>query len=315
MLPERALARVPLALLLAAAVLAGRPAAALDPEPGPFVWAAADGRQIHGMLGVVEVPEDRGLPSSHTLKLAYVRLPSTARRPGPPIVYLAGGPGASGIDSARGPRADLLLALRALADVVLLDQRGTGLSRPALLCSKTWEHERDEPLTEAAALAATRQAGQVCAERMQRLGVRLAAYNPREMADDVDALRRALGVEKVSLVATSYGTRLALEVLRRHGARVDRAVLLGVVGPDQELKLPAVADSVLARIEMGAGRTLLDVLRARLAELAQKPVHTTAVDIATGERVPVALGTFDLQLAIADHLGAAERLFALREIA
>ncbi|HVR11355.1 MAG TPA: alpha/beta fold hydrolase [Thermoanaerobaculia bacterium] len=322
MLPDRARPGVPLALAaaaaaaaVAAAALLARPAAAIVPEPGPYVWTTTDGREVQGAFGIMEVPEDRGVRSSRTLRLAYVRLPSTARQPGPPIVYLAGGPGASGIDSARGPRADLLLALREVADVVLLDQRGTGLSRPELICSKTWDHPLDEPLAEAAALAAVRQAGRACAERMRGLGVRLAAYNPREMADDVEALRRALGASKVSLLATSYGTRLALEVLRRHGAAVDRAVLLGVVGPDQELKLPAAADGVLAQIDMGDGRTLLDVLRARLAALARQPVRTTAVDVLTGKRVPVALGAFDLQLAIADHIGTADRLFALREIA
>ncbi len=305
--------------LLGAAALAAHPAAApaaIDPEAGPYVWAAADGRQVKGTMGILEVPEQRrgGAPAA-TLKLAYVRLPSTAAHPGPPIVYLAGGPGASGIDSARGPRADLLLGLRDIADVVLLDQRGTGLSRPALVCSKTWEHPRDQPLGEDAALAAVRQAGEACAQQMRNLGAHLAAYNPREMADDVEALRQALGARRISLVATSYGTRLALEVLRRHGAAVERAVLMGVVGPDQELKLPAAADAVLARIAMGDGRTLLDVLRVRLAALDRQPVRTTAVDPLTGDQVPVAIGPLDLQLAIADHLGAAERLDELREVA
>jgi prolyl oligopeptidase len=306
---------LPFLLAAAAAFLTGPPAAAIGPVPGPYAWTTADGRKVDATLGLLEVPEDRGDRSSHTLTLAYVRLPSTAPRPGPPIVYLAGGPGASGIQSARGPRAELLLALRAVADVVLLDQRGTGLSRPALVCNKTWEHARDEPLDDAAALAEIRAAATVCAEQMQRLGVRLAAYNPREIADDVDALRQALGTKQISLVATSFGTRLALEVLRRHGAAVDRAVLLGVVGPEQELKLPAVADDVLGRIELGPGTTLRDSLRARLAELARQPVRTTAVDVLTGDKVPVALGPFDLQLAVADHLGAADRLLALREIA
>jgi prolyl oligopeptidase len=312
---QRALFRALPFLLFAAAGLAGSSAAAAAPEPGPFVWTTSDGRKIEAVYGVVEVPEDRGDRSSNTLKLAYVRLPSTASRPGPPIVYLAGGPGASGIDSARGPRANLLLALREVGDVVLLDQRGTGLSQPALVCNKSWEHARDEPLEEAAALEEIRRAGQACAGQMQRLGVRLAAYNPREIADDVDALRRALGAKKVSLVATSYGTRLALEVLRRHGPRVDRALLLGVVGPDQELKLPAAADDVLGRIEMGPGRSLRDVLRSLLGELARQPVRATAADVLTGEKVAIALGPFDLQLAVAHHLGAADRLLVLREIA
>ncbi|HVR97840.1 MAG TPA: alpha/beta fold hydrolase, partial [Thermoanaerobaculia bacterium] len=295
--------------LLAAAVLVGSPAAA-----EPFVWTTADGRRIDSERGFVEVPEERGAPSSNTLQLAYVRLPSTAARPGPPIVYLAGGPGASGIDSARGPRADMLLALREVADVVLLDQRGTGSSRPTLVCNKTWEHARDEPLEEAEALAAIRREAATCAAQMRDRGVRLAAYNVREIADDVDALRRALGAKKVSLVATSFGTRLALEVLRRHGAAVHRALLLGVVGPGQELKLPAAADDVLGRIEMAPG-TLRDVLRSRLQELARQPVSATAFDVLTGDKVPVTLGPFDLQMAVADHLGAADRLLALRELA
>ena len=304
-----------LASLLLAAGLAGSPAAAVDPQPGPFVWTTTDGRKIEAEYGVVEVPEDRGERSSNTLKLAYVRLPGTAPRPGPPIVYLAGGPGSSGIDSARGPRADLLLALREVGDVVLFDQRGTGLSRPSLICGNLWEHARNEPLDEAAALAAIREGAQVCAGQMQRRGVRLAAYNPREIADDVDALRQKLGVKKISLVATSFGTRLALEVLRRHGSRVDRAVLLGVVGPDQELKAPAAADDVLGRIEMGPGRTLRDVLRSLLGELARQPVDATAMEVLTGEKVPVGIGPLDLQLVVADHLGAADRLLGLREIA
>lgn len=309
---RRCLRALPSLLLAATAAI---PAAAVDPRPGPYVWTTMDGRKIDAVYGVVEVPESRGGQSSNTLKLAYVRLPSTASRPGPPIIYLAGGPGASGIDSARGPRADFLLALREVADVVLLDQRGTGFSRPSLICGNVWEHARDKPLDDAVALASIRQAAQACGEQMQKRGVRLASYNPREIADDVDALRQALGVEKVSVVATSFGTRLALEVLRRHGATVDRALLLGVVGPDQELKLPEAADDVLARIELGPGRSLRDSLRARLEELAREPVRVTAVDVLTGEKTPVAIGPLDLQLAIADHLNSADRLLALREIA
>ncbi len=304
-----------LRLLLAAGLLAVTPAAAVDPEPGPFVWTSEAGQKVDAVRGHLEVPEDRGDPTSAKLKLVYVRLASTAPRPGPPIVYLAGGPGSSGIDSAAGPRADLLLALRAVADVILFDQRGTGLSRPTLICGRTWEHPRDEPLNEAAALAAIRGAAEECAGQMQRRGVRLGAYNVREIADDVDALRRALGAETVSLVATSFGTRLALEMLRRHGDRVHRAVLLGVVGPDQELKLPAVADGILGKIAAGPGRSLRDSLRARLDELSRQPVRTTTVDVLTGETVSVTLGPLDLQRAIADHLNSADRLLALSEIA
>lgn len=301
--------------LLAAGLLAGLPLFATAPPSEPFVWTTSAGQKIDSVRGYVEVPEDRGDSSSETLTLAYVRLPSTAKKPGPPIVYLAGGPGASGIDSARGPRSEMLLALRAVGDVVLLDQRGTGLSRPALICGKIWENGLDKPLDEAAEAESTRQAAAECAAQMKTRGVHLQAYNVREMADDVEALRQALGAEKVSLVATSFGTRLALEVLRRHGPRVDRAVLLGVVGPGQELKLPSAADAVLAAIPMGPGRTLRDSLRQRLDELARQPIKTTAADVLTGDTVPVTFGPLDLQLAVVEHLNSADRLLILRETA
>src|SRR3546814_18583991 len=44
------------------------------------------------------------------------------------LVYLAGGPGGSGISAAEGPRFELFMALREVADVIALDQRGTGAS-------------------------------------------------------------------------------------------------------------------------------------------------------------------------------------------
>src|SRR5690606_28539839 len=62
------------------------------------------------------------------IRLGYVRFPSTAAQPGPPIIYLAGGPGGSGVDAATGPRFPIFMALRAVADVIAFDQRGTGLS-------------------------------------------------------------------------------------------------------------------------------------------------------------------------------------------
>ncbi|MEM8932133.1 MAG: alpha/beta fold hydrolase, partial [Acidobacteriota bacterium] len=319
--PIRAAATVVVVAVLGS-VLA---APAIEAEPSehrtrPYTWTTHDGIAIEAVRGTVTVPENRADPASRTIQLAYVRLPSTAAgsgaSPGPPIVYLAGGPGASGIDSARGPRADFFLALREVADVVLLDQRGTGQSRPALICGKTWEHPLDAPLDDDEALDAIRDAAALCAEQMTRRGIDLSQYEPRAIADDVDTLRQALGVETVSLVATSFGTRLALETLRRHGARIDRAMLLGVVGPDHVIKRPEVADHVLSALGAGPdGSSLANVLRERLVELRREPMTVEAHDVLTGDVVPLQIGPADLQLAIVDHLGSTDRLLALREIA
>ncbi|MEM9555153.1 MAG: alpha/beta fold hydrolase [Acidobacteriota bacterium] len=316
--PLRSWCLLVLSTFLLPAVVAARPydaAPSTTTAETATVWTTLDGRSVNAFEGTVEVPEDPDDPTGSSLRLAYVKLPTTSARPASPIVYLAGGPGGSGIDTARGARADMLLALRAVGDVVLLDQRGTGRSSPTLVCGKTWSHPADRPLDQAEVDASILDAATLCRQQMDRRGIRLAHYGPRAIAYDVDALRRALGSERISLVATSFGTRVALEVLRRHGARVERAILLGVLGPEQVLKSPRRADEVLSRIEFDAERSLHDVLAARLEALEASATTTTAIDVLTGDEVQLGVGPLDLQLVITDHLAGAAELAMLRELA
>ena len=76
-------------------------------------WApgAASGRG-RPEPGRFHVPLNRTDGFGDSLQLAFVRLPATTPDPGPPIVYLAGGPGGSGIATARGSRFSLFMALR-----------------------------------------------------------------------------------------------------------------------------------------------------------------------------------------------------------
>src|SRR4051794_17049198 len=61
------------------------------PPAGPFRFKGWRGQEIDAERGFFEVPEDRRDPGSRKIRLGYVRFASTAARPGPPIVYLAGG--------------------------------------------------------------------------------------------------------------------------------------------------------------------------------------------------------------------------------
>ena len=74
--------------------------------------AASDGTTVAAERGTFTVPERRSDPASRRLKLTFVRFPATGEKKGPPIVYLAGGPGGSGIDAARGRRFPLFMAMR-----------------------------------------------------------------------------------------------------------------------------------------------------------------------------------------------------------
>jgi pimeloyl-ACP methyl ester carboxylesterase len=207
----------------------------------PYVFRTVDdGQRVPAEFGRLQVPENRHDPNSALIELAFVRLPGTARQPGPPLVFLAGGPGGSGIESARLPqRFSWFMALRQAGDLILLDQRGVGLSNPRLDTPIRWEWPIDRPINRASYLDACRNLSRRSIAFWQERGVDLTGYTTEESADDIDALREALGVEKVSLWGASYGSHLALATIRRHGERIHRAVIPMVEGPDHTIKLPA----------------------------------------------------------------------------
>ncbi len=232
-------------------------AAQSEPRWEPYHLEAGDGRVDTVELGLLEVPEVRGRAGSSAsggdaaepsgeVELAFVRLPSRAESPGSPIVYLDGGPGGSGVGIASVPAYHRLFdRLREVADVILLSQRGTGLSRPRLVCGLSSPLPADVFTTRERMVEALRPSVTVCAERWRAEGVRLEGYTTAESADDLESLRRALGAERISLLGFSYGTHLGLAALRRHPESIDRAVLIGTEGPDHTYKLPETLDRQL----------------------------------------------------------------------
>ena len=223
------------------------PAATLE----PYVFEAFDGDTVHGELGRFRVPLNRVRGRADSLTLAFVRFPATTEEPGPPLVYLAGGPGGSGVAAARGSRFPLFMALREYGDVIAFDQRGTGMSdgpSPSE-CPVERSYPHSQPFELDALRRLTLAVARECGGWWRKAGVDLAAYNTRESADDVAALATALGEEQVRLWAISYGTHLALATIRRHPQVVERAILAGVEGPDHTVKLPSYWSTQLDRLQ------------------------------------------------------------------
>jgi pimeloyl-ACP methyl ester carboxylesterase/predicted enzyme related to lactoylglutathione lyase len=283
----------------------------------PTVLTAEDGTRIDAELGRLAVPENRGKPAGRSVELAFVRLKSTARKPGPPIVYLAGGPGGSGIAATRGSRLPLFLALRELGDVIALDQRGTGMSRPELTCSGSWSSPLDRPSDPEQILTQAEERSWTCNRTLRAAGIDLSSYNTNESADDLEDLRQALGVPKISLLGISYGTHLALAMIRRHESSLQSVVLAGVEGPDQMLRLPStlekqlenVSDLVRSDSEVGAAvPSLPAALKKLFARLEDQPA-TVEVDVPLANRkAQVTVGKFDLQWMTVQSLGSREGL-------
>ena len=298
----RDLREVPLACLL---LLVAGPLFPLEPvryEPvaiisewGPPVLRAEAGR--------FRVPENRSSGSGRQIELAFVRLRSVADHPGPPIVWLSGGPGDAATADLGTPALQLFLELRKLGDVIVLDQRGMGSSVPRLDCAGSFDFPRDTALDRGAAVRSLEAAARGCADRWRSAGVDLSAYNVRESAEDVEDLRIALGASKLRLVAGSYGTHLALAAIRAHEASFDRAALLGVVGPDHLRRSPADSEEQLARISSlvssdarieTPAKNLLALIRRVRGRLAAHPV-TVEIEDPPGQKRSILLGPFVLE--------------------
>ena len=265
--------------------------------------------QRHGTIAAevafLEVPRRHSEPEGPSLRLRVVRLPATGGSGRmAPVVYLAGGPGGSGVGTARGPRWPVFDQVRREADVLLLDQRGTGLSEPPPPCPHAHRFDDAEPLQRDAALTALRAAAGRCVAYWRRAGIDLAAYTTAESAADIEHLRRALGLPKLSLWGMSYGTHLALATVRLHAEGIDRVVLIGAEGPDDTLKLPLAADAVLtelATVARGSGfDDLAGSARRVLEALRHRPGKGRS--LMRGGR-QVTIGEYDAQLAMAASLG------------
>ena len=298
--------------LHAAAAMAAAPSEIPTLRLEPYAFEIGDGNTVDAEMGTLVVPENRDDPESRTLELAFVRFPSTSETPGPPIVYLAGGPGGSGISAARGRRLQLFMALRQFGDVIAFDQRGTGRSGgDGLRCRETYQLPLDGPGDPTTATAAMAKAVRSCAERLQGEGVDITAYTSLHSAADLNDLRRALGAEKLTLWGISYGTHLALTTLKEHGEHIDRVILAGLEGLDQTYKMPADQQELLEDIARMASADpeiqkklpdLMASLRGLLERLEKEPAQVQLLHPMAGMPVTVTVGPFDVQVAVANLL-------------
>lgn len=198
------------------------PPAAADPEPAAIVEPGdlgpcgklpiPDGFRC----GSIEVPVFRSGPDAGTTEIGFaVR---SRRRAGEPaagaIFAVEGGPGYSSTGSAN-VFGKLFAPLLADHDLVLVDQRGTGRSGP-VGCP-------DLQRARAPATIALPE----CA---RRLGPAWESYTTANAAADVDAVRAALGFDRITLYGDSYGTYLAQSYAYRFPDRL-RALILDSAYP------------------------------------------------------------------------------------
>ena len=200
-------------------------------EPAPCPKLSGADELTKASCGYLVVPENRSRPSGRTIRLMVARYP--ARSPeqrADPIVYLAGGPGDIAPLEVNGLIAADFIRDR---DIVVMSQRGTMFSEPALTCAAIDNFNRAllglrfySEATERAHLAATK----VCHQELAATGADLSAYNSTESAADFADLRKVLGFAAWNVYGISYGSYLAQTLMRDHPDGI-RSVVLDLVLP------------------------------------------------------------------------------------
>ncbi|OLT38624.1 alpha/beta hydrolase [Actinomadura sp. CNU-125] len=184
----------------------------------------------------VSVPLDHDRPEGKRITLALSRAPHTAPESKGAVLLNRGGPGAYGRDLPAMFAAGMPADVAASYDWIGFDPRGVGASRPALSCDETYQNPgraMPDPVPanldeERAWIERARAFARSCA---QEHGEMLPHMGTVDQARDIDAIRRALGAEKVGYVGYSYGAYLGAVYATMFPGRVGRMVLDSVPRP------------------------------------------------------------------------------------
>jgi pimeloyl-ACP methyl ester carboxylesterase len=244
--------------------------------------------RVPARCGSLEVLEDPARPDGRRIRLRVAVIPADNPNAMPdPVFVLAGGPGQA-ITEVYPRIAPAFDRLHRERDIVLVDQRGTGGSG-LLSCPRIGQPGRDVELLPSAA-------GRIAGECARSLGVDLTRYGTEDYVRDLDAVRAALGYDRINLVGFSYGTRAALAYARTHPARARTLVLDGVapfqmvVGNDFDVDSERALQGLFARCAAQPAcreryPRLEEDFRDLVARLDRKPERVRTRHPVTGEAV------------------------------
>jgi len=240
--------RRPLSAVLVAAVLAAGACSGSSgsvvlrhERTGTIEWAPCDRVEC----GTLSVPLDFTRPDGPHITLALARLPAR----GKPIGVLftnPGGPGGSGVDFLRDADEQFPAEIRNSFDLVSWDPRGLGPDAPVRCLDDldpffAVDHDPRTPAARAENVSAAHAFVDACRQKSGRL---LAYMSTAATVRDLDAIRGAMGEDKISYVGFSYGTLIGAVYADMFPRRVRAMVLDGVVDPAR-----SYADTTLQQAE------------------------------------------------------------------
>ena len=269
-------------------------------SPSPY------GKPMEAQCTTLDVPEDRSKPGGRSIALNVAWIPpSNSSDPAAdPVFFLAGGPGQAAVATFPG-LAPVFKDVMKDRGIVLVDQRGTGKSNPLNCKSEGSEASGGDP-------AAARAWIQGCMDALSAKAD-LRRYTTTDAVADLEAVRKAIGADKVNLVGVSYGTRMAQQYALRHPQHV-RTITLDSPVPNTlglgnifagnldaalQAQFALCKESAACKGRMGDPRA---ELQAVLARLRANPVPVTYRDGSTGEEIT--------ETITADHVAGLVRMYS-----
>ncbi|HEV7422731.1 MAG TPA: alpha/beta hydrolase [Mycobacterium sp.] len=217
------------------------------PKPGtPVQWSACKSATSDDIkapagaeCGMLSVPVDYAKPDADVAQLAMIRFKATGDKIGS-LVINPGGPGESGVEAAASIVGTMPESVRERFDVVGFDPRGVGSSTPAVWCNSDAENDRlradpqvdYSPAGVAHIESETKDFVARCVDKMGKPF--LANVGTASVVKDLDAMRQALGDQKLTYLGYSYGTRIGSLYAETFPQNVRAMILDGAVDPNAD---------------------------------------------------------------------------------
>lgn len=176
--------------------------------------------------GELTVPQNWEEPSKGKIVLPVKLFKSTATSPLGAVFWLSGGPGQTNVGYV--PPAQLITAY----DVVAVGFRGVD-GQIKLNCKEIQKALKGvgNDLLSTESQERLREAARECADRLETSGIDLNGFTIEHVISDLEAARKALGYDKINLLAGSYGTRVSQIYMQQYPEVIERAVLIGTGVP------------------------------------------------------------------------------------
>jgi pimeloyl-ACP methyl ester carboxylesterase len=281
-------------------------------QTGALTWKPCG----HVQCATLSVPLDWQHPSGTHITLALARLPSRSAHAGV-LLTNPGGPGGSGLEFMADASQVFDDQVLDNFDVVSWDPRGVGKSAP-VECLDNLDNfyaENRDPQTPADINALETEDRAFVQACEQHSGSELPFVSSASTARDMDAIRAAMGVDRVSYYGFSYGTYLGELYAQMYPTHVQTMVLDGVVDPATSFATATVqqaagfddelnqffawcrADASCAFAQGGDPAAAYDSLQR---DITDEPVPATV----QGEARTLGAGEFDIGVASALYSGA-----------